>query len=122
MAFGVAAQHDGGDRVLALADVALPLGEPVEGLEHRAVGAPLERLPLALHLAQVAVDAQAHAGAVRLRQPRRRALDRRTCRRRELALAGGSRRKRLQAAADPMVARNRAIACGHARGSWRRSL
>ena len=121
MTFGVAAQHDGRDRVLAFAYVPLPLGEPIEGLEHGAVGAPLERLPLALDLAQGAVDAQAHPGAGRLRQPRR-ALDRRARRRREFALgAGGSRRERLQAAA-PRVARNRAIACGHARGSWGRSL
>ncbi len=83
----VAAEHDGGDGAVARTDALLPGGEPIEGLEDGAVGMLLERFPLLLHFAQVAMDFEVDAGARARPCGRRRAdAQRRAHRQRKLLL------------------------------------
>ena len=120
----VAAEHDGGNGAAARADVPLPGGEPIEGLEHGAVGLPLERLPLVLHLGEIAMDAQPNAragdrvGRLRARHAQRRAVGQR-----QLLLVARRRAagRALRAAGDDGCVRRgvtlaraeRDLACGH---------
>ena len=78
---GVAAterpHRDHRNRAVAAADLALPCGEPVEGLKHRAVGDGFEAAPFAFDSGHVVVNAQAQvlwqrAGRGRLRRQRGR--------------------------------------------------
>ena len=57
----VAAEDDGRNGAAARADVPLPGGEPIEGLEDGAVGVLLELLPLLLDVVQLAMNFEVDA-------------------------------------------------------------
>src|SRR5262249_4139190 len=84
----VVPEHDCRNGAIARADLALPGGEPIEGLEDGAVGPLLERLPLVPDRLEVAVDAQVDAGTRdRLRWTRGGDAERRARRQRQLLLS-----------------------------------
>ena len=62
---GAPADHDRGRHMLERADVALPGGEPVEGLERRAVAVRFEMAPVALGRCQIVMQRQRDRAGLR---------------------------------------------------------
>src|SRR6516164_178029 len=58
LSIGLSTNHNGGNKLLQRADVALPVGKPIDGLKHRVVGVLLERSPFPADLIEVVMDAE----------------------------------------------------------------